>query len=240
MECMKMRPIIGILPMINAQGHSYIAADYIPPITKSGGVPFLIPYTEDKECIAEYVKLCDGFLFAGGPDIEPWRYGEQKSPGCGECTPLRDAAELLFFPEILKSGKPILGICRGAQLINVALGGSLYQDTPTDIGNYIAHTQSEPHNSYSHEAVFEIDSPLYEIFGKARAKINSFHHQAIKALGRGLSVMARADDGIIEAAYMPEHKFLWALQWHPERLFEFDVASKKIFGTFICACARTG
>lgn len=239
MEYIKMKPIIGILPMINAEGHSYIVDSYIPPITKSGGLPLLIPYTEDKECISEYVKLCDGFLFAGGPDIEPWRYGEQKAPECGECTPPRDAVELLFFPEILKSGKPILGICRGSQLINIALGGSLYQDIPTDIGKSIAHRQIEPHNSHSHEAAFDECSPLLAIFGTKRAKINSFHHQAIKELGRGLSVMARADDGIIEAAYAPEHKFLWALQWHPERLFECDEPSKKIFGAFICACAKT-
>lgn len=129
-----------------------------------------------------------------------------------------------------------MAICRGAQLVNVALGGTLYQDIPTEIISNIPHRQTEPKDSHSHEiCVFE-NTPLRNLVMSERIKVNSFHHQALKLLGNGLSVMATADDGVIEAVYSTEHPYLLAYQWHPERLFDADNLNRVLFTDFIDAC----
>lgn len=227
-----MKSIIGILPMINGENQSYIVQNYINAIEYAGGTAILLPYTENEESIAQFAKMCDGFIFAGGPDIEPWRYGEEKLDVCESTVPPRDSIELLAFPKIFATGKPTLGICRGLQMLNVALGGTLYQDIPAQYNSSIIHRNPEEPPIHSINIVK--DSPLYEHFNSDKATVNSYHHQAIKKLGDGLEVMARADDGIIEAAYMPKRRFFWMLQWHPERNMN-DILSQIIFREFIKA-----
>ena len=234
-----MKPIIAIFGAVNDDNASTFQHAYSYAIEKMGAIPILIPYTENEETISETVSLCDGFLFSGGVDVEPIKYGEETKPACGNIQLKRDSLELEYFKRIFDTGKPILAICRGAQVVNVALGGTLYQDIPTEIVTDIPHRQSEPKFSPSHSVSVIADTPLFELIGKEKMAANSFHHQAIKALGDGLCVMALADDTIIEAVYYTGDRFIRAYQWHPERLFNTDADNALIFKEFIDECERT-
>lgn len=233
-----MRPIIGLLAAVDNDGTTTLFHPYARAIEQSGGVPLLLPYTESVDVIARFVAMCDGFLFTGGVDIAPERYGETASELCGEIQPLRDAMEFAVLGEVLAAGKPILGICRGAQLLNVALGGTLYQDLPSERPSDIAHRQTEDKFEFSHDIIVLPDTPLHTLVGATRMRGNSFHHQVVKSLGRGLCVMAEAEDGVIEAFYAPDHAYLRAYQWHPERLYKKDENSRVLFYEFISACKK--
>ena len=235
-----MKPIIGILGPVDDDGSINLLHTYSAAIEKAGGVPILLPFTENEETLSEYVSACDGFLFSGGVDVEPKRFGEETKSECGKIQLKRDQLEFSIFKIAFESKKAILGICRGAQVINVALGGTLYQDIPTEIKTDILHRQSEPRNMPSHSVNILADTPLMELIGKERMTANSFHHQAIKALGEGLLVMALADDAIIEAVYHNDYPYLLAYQWHPERLCDTDTDNMKIFTSFIKAASKKG
>jgi putative glutamine amidotransferase len=234
-----MKPLIGILPNVDGEKKSKIENTYVRAIEQSGGAAIMLPYTESQESIERFVGLCDGFIFAGGADIEPCRYGEERHENLGETTPYRDQVEFLTFAEILKTRKPIMGICRGSQLINVALGGTLYQDIPSEIKSDLTHKQEHPHSEPAHEANVVSGSLLHLIIGKSRININSLHHQAIKGLGRGLEPMAVADDGIIEAIHKTDDdRLLWGFQWHPEKTFDNSEDSRAIFKKFVEECGK--
>lgn len=233
-----MIPLIGVLPNVDGEKKSKIENTYIRAIEASGGMAILLPYTANPESIDRFIDLCDGFIFAGGADIEPARYGEEKHPLCGETTPYRDQVEFLAFEKIMKTEKPIMGICRGSQLINVALGGTLYQDIPSEIKTDLTHKQEHPHSEPAHEANVVSGSLLHSLIGKSRIHINSLHHQAIKELGDGLSPMAVADDGIIEAIARTGKRLVWGFQWHPEKTFDNSEDSKIIFKKFIEECEK--
>lgn len=228
-----MKPIIGILAEVDEERATRIQNTYISAIENSGGIPLLLPYVESNDTIDEFIKLCDGFLFTGGADIEPCRYGEKTSPECGPIKLYRDELEFRILERAIKKDKPILAICRGIQLINVFFGGTLYQDIPTEFKTPILHKQIEDKNYPSHSVFAKEESPLYKLCGKSIITANSFHHQAIKKLGEGLSIMARAEDSIIEAVWSPSMRYLRAYQWHPERLYFTDECNKMIFDDFI-------
>ena len=233
-----MKPIIGVSAAVNAARNSIIGKLYIKAICDAGGVPVLLPCLDDAETLDSYVTLCDGFFFTGGSDVDPARYGESVHEACGQIYDFRDEYELALFDRAFRSAKPILGICRGIQLINVALGGSLYQDIPSERPSQISHRQSEPETTPSHSVNITNGTPLYALVGSERMKANSFHHQAIKKLGRGLEVMATADDGIVEAVYSLGEQYIRGYQWHPERLFQSDEQNRLLFVDFIDACNR--
>ena len=229
-----MRPVIGILPALDEEDSSLVQANYSRAIFSSGAMPIMLPYTTDKGVIGEFIEICDGFLFAGGCDVEPRRYGEDAREVCGVCSPKRDEVEILAFELIFNTGKPILGICRGCQMINVAMGGALFQDLPTDAPSEVVHRAKSGEPDARHRVSIAPDSPLAKIFGTS-ATVNSVHHQAIRTLGNGLVSAAYADDGIIEAAYLPGDRFLWCIQWHPERLICHSEENLAIFKKFIRA-----
>ena len=231
-----MKPIIALTAEIDENGATKINHQYIKAIESVGGIPMVLPYTEDENTIRDYTEAADGFLFTGGVDIAPERYGEEKLDVCGEIQYKRDSFELSLLSEVLKCGKPVLAICRGAQLVNVGLGGTLYQDIPTEMPSEILHNQTEGRFAPSHTVRITDNTPLRTLMGTDAILGNSFHHQAIKTLGKGLEVMATADDGIIEAVRLRGYKYLRAYQWHPERLFETDAHNKRIFEDFIVAC----
>lgn len=231
-----MKPIIAILANVDDSKDLSLAYTYIHAIESSGGLPLVIPYTEDECRVESYLALCDGLMLTGGDDICPSYYGMKESPNIGKLQPFRDKLELAFFAKAKKLDKPMLAICRGAQLVNVALGGSLIQDIPTELDTDIMHKQTEGKFEYSHEVIIERGSPLYMLFGKERIRANSFHHQAIARLGEGLIPMAYAQDGIIEAAYMPKLRYVRIYQWHPERLLDKDKYNRSIFSDFIESC----
>ena len=230
-----MRPVIGVLVEIDNELVAKAQSTYTHAIEKAGGTPLVLPYVDD-EAIEHFVSICDGFFFTGGADVDPRRYGEAAKEGLGEIQEYRDEVEFKVFQKVIKNSAPILAICRGAQLVNVAFGGTLYQDIPSEIHTQISHRQSEPKFSTSHDVKVIPNTPLHEITGAERIKANSFHHQSIKTLGEGLEIMALADDGIIEAVYLSGKQYVRAYQWHPERLFDTDKQSRLIFEDFITFC----
>ena len=231
-----MKPIIAVLAEIDNEFNTRVQNPYINAIESTGGIPILFPYVSKSETVEHPVDICDGFFFTGGADIEPNRYGEEARETAGDIQKHRDEFEFNVFQRLIKTSKPILSVCRGAQLINVALGGTLYQDIPSEVETKISHRQSEPKFSPSHDIRIITDTPLYEMMRTERIKGNSFHHQAIKTLGKGLEIMAVAEDGIIEAVYSSEMQYLRAYQWHPERLIKADAQNRMIFEDFIHAC----
>ena len=228
-----MIPVIGMLGAVDNDKVASLIYNYAKAIEKSGGLPVLLPFVESNEILDEFVSRCDGFLFTGGADVSPERYGEEIKPACGDIQYNRDELEFKAFGKIFESRKPILAICRGAQFVNVALGGTLYQDLPTEFASDIVHRQREGLLDYSHYIRVVENTPLYTLMGESRIKGNSFHHQAIKRLGEGLKVMANADDGVVEAVWYDGEQYLRAYQWHPERLCEADDFNKRIFDDFI-------
>lgn len=235
-----MKPVIAMLAEIEDDLSTKIKYSYIRAIEGSGGIPLLVPYIEDRDTLEDIVAIADGFFFTGGADINPRLYGEEQSAGCGTIKHKRDALEFSIIERVLNSQKPILAICRGLQLLNVALGGKLYQDIPSELCTNISHVQKAPNSSPSHEVTVIPDTPLYALTVRDRMTVNSFHHQAIKSLCTGLKAMALADDGIIEAVFSEGNRYIRAYQWHPERLYDVDANNKKIFDDFTVACKSIG
>lgn len=226
------RPVIGIAPSIG-DGKIKMSTAYAESVFRAGGIPFFLPYTTDGAVIAEYAKL-DGFLFAGGVDVDPVLYGEEKLNDTVEIDPARDAFEMALFSAVYPTGKPIFGICRGIQSINVALGGTLYQDIP-------AHRQSEPGRVATHEVRIERGTRMHGIVRGDSVMANSFHHQAIKTPAPTLCVAGRACDaaGTIEAMETCEAgRFLLAVQWHPEILAAEFPAHAALFFEFVNAARK--
>lgn len=221
------RPVIGIAPSIG-DGKIKMSTAYAESVFRAGGIPFFLPYTTDGAVIDEYAKL-DGFLFAGGVDVDPVLYGEEKLNDTVEIDPARDAFEMALFAAVYPTGKPIFGICRGIQIINVALGGTLYQDIP-------AHRQSEPGRVATHEVAIDGGTRMREIMGEGRVMANSFHHQSIKQPAPTLRVVGHAADAeqTIEATETREAgRFLLAVQWHPELLAAEHPEHMALFTAFV-------
>lgn len=230
------KPVIGILPLIDTEKESYwMLPGYVEGVKEAGGLPVILTFTKEQDDAKEMAQLCDGFIFTGGHDVSPEIYGEEKLPECAEISIERDTVEKLLLKEVLDMDKPVLGICRGLQFINAALGGTLYQDLKTYFPTDVIHRQKAPYDVPVHNVKIEEGTPFRDLFGKEEIEVNSCHHQAIKKLSDKAIVMAKAPDGLIEAFYLPDKKFVWATQWHPEYLHKVDENSKKIFKAFIDA-----
>ncbi len=218
-------PIIGIAP--SQLGDTIkMKTDYSDAVLDAGGVPVFLPYTKDSRRIDEYVRLCDGLLFAGGVDIHPKYYGEEIMFDSVEVSDARDEFELALFPAYFATKKPIIGICRGIQLINVALGGDLVQHLD-------GHGQPKDGAPTPYRATVVRGSRLHGIVGADTLSINSYHHQAVKTVAESLDVVAVADDGAIEAVEYRGDRFLVAVQWHPERFYKNDTAAAALFRAFV-------
>ena len=228
-----MRPIIGGTAAIDEKKSASSFFAYSRAIEKAGGLPLLLPYIEDGDALDDFIATCDGIFLTGGMDIEPSRYGEEKHPKCGECQPNRDRLECEVLSRALKADKPILAICRGHQLVNVYFGGTLYQHLPEEKPSDIPHVQVGDPFIPSHPILIEDGTPLSVLIGKHEMTGNSFHHQAVKTVGDGLSVMAYSPDGLIEGLWYPRATYLRTYQWHPERLIDIDGDSLALFGDFI-------
>ena len=231
------KPIIGVMPLVDTEKDSYwMLPGYMNGISQAGGIPVMLPLTNDENDVTKLASMCDGFLFTGGQDVNPGIYNEEKRAVCGECSDARDIMDTMFFLEALKNDKPCLGICRGLQFFNAVLGGTLYQDLPVDKPSNIIHHQNHPYNKPCHEVRILPGTPLEKLIKKINLPVNSLHHQGIKDLAEGIMPMAFAPDGLIEAICVPTQKFIWAVQWHPEFNFEEDEASRAVFTALIEAC----
>ena len=231
------KPMIALVSLYDEKLESYwMLPDYALGLEAAGAAPVILPLTADPEELARYAEAFDGFLFPGGHDLDPALYGQAPSGQLGPLAPNRDAMEKALFPLALETGKPLLGICRGIQLFNVMLGGDLWQDLPTQRPSGVQHHETAPYDKVAHSVTVLPDNPLAAAVGAGEMTVNSYHHQAVKALGRGLQVAATAPDGVVEAVYLPGHKFALAVQWHPEFSRLSDPNSRKIFRAFVDAC----
>lgn len=234
-----MRPLIGITTSMEAEeDRSFVGKDNIQAIVLAGGTPLLLPNLTDDERIKQYAELLDGLYVTGGYDIDPTLFGEEPHPELGIITPTRDRFETALIQELLKKDKPILAVCRGCQILNIAAGGDMYQDIYSQIdGELLQHSQHAPKGHGSHYVLVESDSLLHRITGEARLRVNSRHHQANRRIPSGFMVSGTASDGVIEAIESQKHAFVLGLQWHPENMAAAgDEASKKMYQGFIDAC----
>lgn len=232
------KPIIGVTPHLDIENNRVcIASNYLNSIIAAGGVPILLPLEADQESLTKAASICDGFLFTGGPDIAPFRFGEETIRECGEVMPKRDSMEEALFHLAMESDKPIFGICRGIQVLNVFLGGTLYQDIPAQYPSphALAHSQKSARNVLTHSVLVEKDTLVYDILQKDCIQVNSFHHQAIKDVAPSLKVAATSIDSMVEAVYLPGHKFFVAVQWHPEHLIHDTKDAILLFKAFVNA-----
>ncbi len=233
-----MKPLIGVISRYEEPtGNYWSRPGYIEGMEEAGAVPLLLPLTENPSLLGRFTELCDGFLFPGGQDLAPALYGEEKSQRCEDVVEKMDGGERALFPLALKTGKPLLGVCRGLQLFNVLLGGTLYQDFPTERPGSVIHRGKTLDDEVRHPVSVLPDTLLAQILGAGEIEVNSYHHQAVKELGKGLKLAAVSPDGLIEAAYLPDHPFALAVQWHPELIYKNDGNSRKIFHAFARACA---
>ena len=231
-----MKRIVGVMPLWDDEKDSiWMLPGYVDGVRQAGGLPIIFPFTEDEQEIDQLVCMCDGFLFTGGQDVSSELYQETPLEGLVTTCGKRDIMEGIVLEKALKADKPILGICRGIQFINVALGGTLYQDIPSQLPSKTEHHQHVPSDIPVHDVTIIKDSPLHKCLKVDRLPVNSYHHQAVKKLAPGLEPMAISPDGLIEAAFMEGKTFLWAVQWHPELLFRTDKNNRMIFDSFIKA-----
>ena len=239
-----MRPIIGLTGKLRDTNTSvpgmFLGAGYTNGVAEAGGLPWAIPYLEKESDLRELAQRLDGLLLTGGVDMDPVAYmGEQPVPALGEICPERDWMEAILFDEMQKQGKPVLGICRGMQVINVLLGGTLYQDLPSQKqGDLIQHDQKAPVWYPAHSVTVAEGTQLREIFGAECIGVNTFHHQAVKDAAPGLIVSAVADDGVVEAIERPEGPYLVAVQWHPELMWGKNPLFLRLFESFVQASAN--
>ena len=211
---------------------------YVDGIERAGGFPVILPLSADTSILEQISRTVDGLLFTGGQDVSPELYGEEKSEYCGELCVKRDKMEsVLFNSAVIELDKPAFGICRGIQLFNALLGGTLYQDLDAQYQGvpHVNHNQAPPYGKPSHTVNINPDSPLHSLLKTDSVAVNSYHHQGIKELSPELECMATAEDNLIEAVCMPGRKFVWAVQWHPEYILN-DENSQRLFLSFINAC----
>lgn len=231
------KPIIGLVPLVDYKRKSYwMLPGYMKAVEDAGGIPVMMPLTSDITAIEQLSETMDGFILTGGQDVAPDLYGVDASSAIGEMSPARDMMEHILFDAIRAQNKPVFGICRGLQLMNVLLGGTLYQDLPTEHPSDVSHRQMPPYENPSHDVSVEKDTPLFKLLKEERIAVNSCHHQAIKELAPSLKPMAYAQDGLVEAAYLQEARFLMGVQWHPEFMYENDQNSKALFLALIQSC----
>lgn len=238
------RPVIGI-PCITLSEQWYGPTNgnfrsYLQAVEFAGGIPLLIHLSDNEEVLRHLYDLCDGILFAGGDDLHPSCYGETAIPELGITDSAKDRTELRLAAWARHDQKPVLGICRGIQLINVAFGGTLYQDLPSQRPSDCNHRDSEDREDWTylaHPIHFEPDSWLAEQLGSVEIVVNTLHHQAVKQLGEQLRVVAQAPDGLVEALEGTGEQFVAAVQCHPEMLWqEADLRWRKVFAAFVERC----
>jgi putative glutamine amidotransferase len=240
------RPIIGLTCGDGADSASEdvgLPGTYARSVYRAGGLPVLIaPPREDADAdaLTGLLERIDGLLVPGGVDVDPRHFGEPPHAALGRVSPDRDALEIPLIRAALRRGTPILAICRGIQVLNVAAGGSLYQDLAAQVPGAIQHRQAAPRWHASHTVAIAGDSRLARILGGEQAAVNSFHHQAVKELAPGFVATAAAPDGVIEGIECPEHPFAVGVQWHPEGMWVRHPVMLELFTALVLAAMPAG
>lgn len=234
-----LKPIIGVTPSIENNADKYfVSSDNIQAITRAGGIPLILPFLTEEENLDAIAEQIDGLYLSGGNDVDPAYFSEEPHPKLGSVNPARDFFEIAFIKKMLRLKKPIFGVCRGCQVLNVAMGGTMYQDIYAQMdGELLQHQQDAPSDHASHFVNVTKGSLLKEIVGTEQIKVNSRHHQANRNVGDDLAVCGTANDGVLEAIEGTNDFFVLGVQWHPENLMlNGDIASEKIFEYFIKSC----
>lgn len=244
-----MKPLIGITGSLGlgiysltqehmpAQQHR-LSDSYVKAILQAGGIPVILPSCMDEEAMKAMVDRLDGVLLSGGGDVDPALYGQRATGHLGSVSPLRDAAELAVAKYVIReTNKPILGICRGIQVMNVAMGGSLHIDLP-DAGKLCHSLTMYPRHMVSHQVQVEENTRLATIMGAGAKWVNSFHHEAVDGLADCFQATAHSvPDSVIEAMELPGERFVVGVQWHPEELTAMEEA-RNLFRSFVEAAGK--
>lgn len=217
--------VTGITRNVSGADRTGVNAAYVRAVLRAGGLPILLSPLIGSEHNAALLELLDGLLLTGGEDVDPAHYGEPPHARLGNVDPVRDAFELAIFRDARSRGLPVLAICRGIQLVNVALGGTLWQDIPSDRPGALPHSQATGRDARTHPVDLEPGSRLALALGTDRCDVNSFHHQSIRALAPGLVITGRSPDGEIEGVEsLPGEPWMLAVQWHPEEFHHHEAA----------------
>lgn len=243
-----MKPLIGITPDFNAGDRAdmggreptyFLRARYVRAIEELGGIPLVLPLIADSRARHRLLNGLDGLLLTGsGPDLDPRLYGERQRYKFRVVSERRADFELEMVKLAADASLPILGICGGMQSINVACGGSLFQDISSQVSDALQHRQPAPATKLSHSVMVTPGSLLRRIVHQTRLRVNSSHHQSVKVVAPSLVVTAVAPDGVIEAIESPTHRFFLGIQWHPEFLFDRHTPHRRLFQAFLKAASR--
>jgi putative glutamine amidotransferase len=237
-----MRPLIGIPCYRSIRKRTAlfgVKAAYCQALQAAGAVPILIPLLDDDQALLDLYGRLDGLLLSGGGDIAPRHFGERRLTRLIEVSRARDRVELLVTRRAAQDGLPILAICRGVQMLNVALGGTLYQHIDSQVTAVLRHCfyPGFARNHIGHEVLVQAGTRLAGIAGTGALPVNSFHHQAVKGVASALRVSATAPDGVIEAVEAPGERFVLGVQWHPEDLIHDDPRMLRLFQSFVAAAS---
>ncbi|MQL52603.1 gamma-glutamyl-gamma-aminobutyrate hydrolase family protein [Desulfofundulus thermobenzoicus] len=234
-----MSPVIGITcAWDEPAGRYFLSRYYTAAVEEAGGRPVLLPHPPPKRSGMVLPAFLDGLILSGGGDVDPSYFGEEPLPGLGEIAPERDAFEMELTRRALAAGLPLLGICRGAQVLNIAAGGDIYQDIKSQVPGCLQHGQQGPRWFPSHNITIEGGTRLARILGSGIRRVNSFHHQAVRRVAPGFKVAARATDGIIEAIEYSGPAFVLGVQWHPETMWERDGTALDLFKALVEAAVN--
>jgi putative glutamine amidotransferase len=231
------RPVIGITASIEqrspAFGETYsLTRKYAEGVLQAGGVPLIVPHNLDEDTLRAVLDRIDGVLLSGGGDVDPALFSEDAHPATREIESDRDRVELTLARWVVEDDMPLLAICRGIQVLNVALGGTLVQDIPSQVPAALPHSfdrKTTPRNFLAHPVQIDPGSQLAHIMQREMAQTNSWHHQSIKQVADRLQVTAVAPDGVIEAVEVPGRRLAIGVQWHPEWLFEEKAEHRRLF-----------
>ena len=235
-------PLIGVSTSITVGAspeRAYVNSAYLHAVQQAGGVPVALPPQLSSASMRQLAGDLQGLLLTGGGDMDPALFGETPHVTLYDVAPSRDTLETSVLHVALDRGLPVLAVCRGLQVLNVALGGSLHQDVGTDPGTQLAHSQKEPRDQPTHKVKLTPGCRLAATLGADELEVNSMHHQAIKRLGRGLTAVAWAPDQIVEGAEIGDpSRFVLGVQWHPEELVGHSEPARRLFAALVAA-ART-
>lgn len=231
-----MRPRIGVTCGSGGEDGSFtLRPQYVEAVARAGGLPLLLPATEDVPAEA-VLEAVDGVLLTGGGDVDPDWYGEEPRVVNGQINPVRDRFEIALCRAALRAGRPVLGICRGAQVLNVAAGGSLYQDLAREMGTSLQHAQKAPGWYGTHKVTVQEGTLLWRLVGATTLRVNSFHHQGVREIAPGFTACAHAADGVVEAIEGAGPAWALGIQWHPERSYKVNSPEFGLFKGFVEAC----
>lgn len=227
-----MRVVIAMPRMSTDPEPTVAQSKYIESLARAGAGMRWVELSDPEQAVQDALT-CDGLLLPGGGDMDPKFYGQERIPACGEPNLLRDAAEPLLLRAFLAADKPVLGICRGIQVMNAVLGGDLYQDIKP-----FEHLPHNGHWSKVHTVTVRRGTLLSRILGQDTVLVNSQHHQAVDRVAPGFTLAALSEDGIVEAIEKPDARFCLGVQWHPEWLSDADPAMQGLFDAFVNACSK--